>query len=459
MKVVSISDVLKHHIKIKTKITVRGWIKTKRDSKSGISFIHIYDGSCINNLQIIVPNTIKNYSEVKKLNSGCSVIILGNLEKSVGRSQIYDLYAHDIKIIGTIKNPENYPISAKNHSIEYLREVSHLRARTKIIGVISRIRHHLAQSFFSFLNQEGFLWIPTPILTSLDTEGAGEMFYVSHMKSTETLQNNQKNFFGKESYLTVSGQLNLECFACALSKVYNFGPVFRAENSNTSRHLSEFWMLEAEIAFYKLNDIIVFIKSMLKNVLENLLKTCMDDIDFLKKTVNENILSHFEYFICNNIEEIEYDDVVKILKKYENNFERKIFWGMDFFAEHEKYITEKYFKKPVIIKNFPKKIKAFYMRLNEDEKTVAAIDVLVPGIGEIIGGSQREERLKYLDNRIQEMGLIKKDYWWYRDLRRYGTVHHSGFGLGFERLLSYVTGIKNVRDVIPFPRTPKNINF
>ena len=466
MNVVSVVNILNGNITINTKVTVRGWIRSKRDSKLGFSFIMVYDGSCLNPIQVIVDSSLYNYqSEVLRLTIGCSVIVTGVVVLSVGKDQIIEIKANKINIVGWIEDPDTYPMSAKNHSLEYLREMAHLRPRTNLIGTVARIRHTLSYMIHYFFNKNGFFWVSTPLITTSDTEGAGEMFRVSTL-NVENLQLNNKgkidfnkDFFGKESFLTVSGQLNVESYASALSKVYTFGPTFRAENSNTSRHLSEFWMIEPEIAFSSLDDVLILAESMLKYLFKNILNKCIDDIAFLVKHIDKNIINRLQHFIDTDFVQIEYNNAINILMSSNQKFEKKITWGMDLSSEHERYLTDKYFKAPVVVKNYPKDIKAFYMRLNDDNITVSSMDILAPGIGEIIGGSQREERLDVLDKRLKDMNLNKENYWWYRDLRRYGTVPHSGFGLGFERLISYITGLHNVRDVIPFPRTPRNANF
>ncbi|URJ31133.1 asparagine--tRNA ligase [Blochmannia endosymbiont of Camponotus sp.] len=468
MNVVSVADILYGYISKNTEITIQGWIRTRRDSKAKISFLDIYDGSCITSLQVIACDNLYNYkNEILHLTSGCSVVIDGIVSESIGLKQRVEVIAKNIKILGWIEDPSTYPITAKNHTMRYLRKVSHLRPRTNIIGAVARIRHTLSQAIHNFMHKQGFIWVPTPIITAYDTEGNGKMFCVSTSKNQRVLHNSKEktnaydphNFFDKEAFLTVSGQLNAETYACALSKVYTFGPTFRAEYSNTNRHLSEFWMIEPEAAFMTLDDIIVLAESLLKNVILILLKERYDDIKYFVDKIDKNIISRLENFINIKFNCIEYTEAIKLLKICNKQFNIPITWGTDLFSEHEKYLSEEYFKSPVIVKNYPKSIKAFYMRLNDDNQTVASMDVLVPGIGEIIGGSQREERLSTLDQRLQENNLTQENYWWYRDLRRYGTVPHSGFGLGFERLMIYVTGIKNIRDVIPFPRTPNNINF
>lgn len=465
MHAISIIDVLNGNIPQNDKITVCGWIRTRRDSKARFSFLDLYDGSCLNSLQIIADYQLCNYkNEVLQLTSGCSVMVTGKIVKSTGIKQRIELIATKIKVLGWIDHPNTYPITAKKHTVEYLRSVSHLRPRTHIIGSITRIRNTLFQSIHNFMNNKGFLWIPTPIITASDTEGNSQMFFVSDSKpnfhdSISENKHNQQLFFGKTAYLTVSGQLNVEAYACALSKVYTFGPTFRAEHSNTNRHLAEFWMIEPEIAFADLNTIIVLAENLLKNIITILLNKNYEDIVYCSNHTKKNSISQLKNFLNSKLMHIEYTDAIHVLKSCNKHFDNKIHWGIDLFSEHEKFLSEEYFKSPVVVTNYPKDIKAFYMRLNNDNKTVSSMDILVPGIGEIIGGSQREERLSILDKRLLENKLSIKNYWWYRDLRRYGTVPHAGFGLGFERLITYITGIHNIRDVVPFPRTFKNINF
>ncbi len=466
MNTALISDIHKDDIIVNSSITICGWVRSRRDSRSGFSFITIYDGSCVYSIQVIADNTLSNYyTEILHLTIGCSVMLTGVLILSIGNKQKYEIQAKTIKILGWIENPDTYPISAKKHSMEHLREVAHLRARTNLIGVIVRIRNYVMQLLHSFFYQKNYYWIPTPIITGLNTEGSGEMFRVSTLDMNNIPKNKdgtvdfKKDFFGKESFLTVSGQLNIETYACSLSKVYTFGPTFRAENSNTSRHLAEFWMLEVESAFTNLNDVSDFAEHMLKYICQSLLRDCMPDINFLKNYIDNNIVHRLEQLLLIDFIRIDYIDAIKILLSSKMTFKKPVYLGIDLSSEHERFLVEKYFKIPVIIKNYPKELKAFYMRLNDDKKTVAAIDLLVPKIGELIGGSQREERITILDERLLELGLKKEDYWWYRDLRRYGTVPHSGFGMGFERLISYITGVSNIRDIIPFPRTVNNSHF
>ena len=465
-KVASIVDVLQGKVAIGKIVTVRGWVRTRRDSKAGLSFLAVYDGSCFDPIQAIINNDIENYeSEVLRLTTGCSVIVTGKVVESPAEGQAVELQAEKVEVTGFVEDPDTYPMAAKRHSIEYLREVAHLRPRTNIIGAIARVRHCLAQAIHRCFHEQGFYWVATPLITASDTEGAGEMFRVSTL-DLENLPRDDKgavdfsqDFFGKESFLTVSGQLNGETYACALSKIYTFGPTFRAENSNTTRHLAEFWMVEPEVAFATLADNAKLAEDMLKYVFRAVLAERKDDLKFFEKHVDKDVITRLENFVNSDFAQIDYTDAIDVLLKSGKKFEFPVSWGIDLSSEHERFLAEEYFKSPVVVKNYPKDIKAFYMRLNDDGKTVAAMDVLAPGIGEIIGGSQREERLDVLDKRMEEMGLNPEDYWWYRDLRKYGTVPHSGFGLGFERLIVYVTGVQNIRDVIPFPRAPRNANF
>ncbi|PLR39845.1 asparagine--tRNA ligase [Chimaeribacter arupi] len=466
MSVVPVVDVLQGRAAVDSEVTVRGWVRTRRDSKAGISFLAVYDGSCFNPLQAVVNNSLSNYqADVLRLTTGCSVQITGTVVASPGEGQSFELQATAVNVVGWVDDPDTYPMAAKRHSIEYLREVAHLRPRTNLIGAVARVRHTLAQAIHRFFHENGYFWVSTPLITASDTEGAGEMFRVSTLDLENLPRDDQgrvdfsEDFFGKEAFLTVSGQLNGETYACALSKVYTFGPTFRAENSNTSRHLAEFWMIEPEVAFANLDDVAGLAEKMLKYVFQAVLDERADDLAFFAERVDKDAISRLERFVSSDFAQVDYTDAIEILINSGQTFENAVSWGIDLSSEHERYLAEKHFKAPVVVKNYPKDIKAFYMRMNEDGKTVAAMDVLAPGIGEIIGGSQREERLDVLDQRLEAMGLNKEDYWWYRDLRRYGTVPHSGFGLGFERLIAYVTGVQNVRDVIPFPRTPRNASF
>ncbi|MCE9787047.1 asparagine--tRNA ligase [Shewanella chilikensis] len=466
MSIASVASVFKGEHAVGSQVTVRGWVRTRRDSKAGISFLAVYDGSCFDPIQGVVPNSLPNYNdEVLKLTAGCSVIVTGEVVESPGSGQDFELQVTQVEVTGWVEDPDTYPMAAKRHSVEHLRELAHLRPRTNIIGAVARVRNCLSQAIHRFYHENGFIWVSTPLITASDCEGAGEMFRVSTLdmenlpRTADGKVNYEEDFFGKEAFLTVSGQLNGETYACALSKIYTFGPTFRAENSNTSRHLAEFWMVEPEVAFADLNDIAGLAEAMLKYAFKAVLEERMDDLQFFAQRVDKGVIERLENFVSSDFAQVDYTDAVEILKNCGKQFEYDVEWGIDLQSEHERYLAEVHFKSPVVVKNYPKDIKAFYMRLNEDGKTVAAMDVLAPGIGEIIGGSQREERLDVLDMRLAEMNLNKEDYWWYRDLRRYGTVPHSGFGLGFERLVSYVTGVSNIRDVIPFPRAPRSANF
>ena len=462
----SVTDVLAGKYPVGTTLTVKGWIRTRRDSKAGISFLAIHDGSCFNPIQAVVPNSVANYQEeVTHLTTGCAVEVTGTIAESAGQGQDFELQATEVKVVGWVEDPDSYPMSAKRHSIEYLREYAHLRPRTNIIGAVTRVRNSLAQAIHRFFNEQGYAWIATPLITASDCEGAGEMFRVSTLDLENLPRTEQgkvdfnEDFFGKETFLTVSGQLNAEAYACAMSKVYTFGPTFRAENSNTSRHLAEFWMVEPEVAFADLDDIADLAEQMLKYVFNAVLEERMDDLTFFAQRIDKDAIIRLQNFVSQDFAQVDYTEAVEILQQSGKKFEFDVEWGIDLSSEHERYLAEQHFKAPVVVKNYPKDIKSFYMKLNEDGKTVAAMDVLAPGIGEIIGGSQREEQLDKLDERMVDMGLNPEDYGWYRDLRRYGTVPHSGFGLGFERLVAYVTGMGNVRDVIAFPRTPRHADF
>jgi asparaginyl-tRNA synthetase len=466
MVIASVDEILKGKFKIGDTIRVRGWIRTRRDTKAGCSFLAVHDGSCFNPIQVVAPNTLANYeNEVLHLTTGCSVIADGTIVQSCGKGQDFEIQATNVTVCGYVEDPNTYPMSPKRHSVEYLRENAHLRARTNIMGAVLRVRNCLAQAIHRFFNERGFIWLSTPIITASDCEGAGEMFRLTtlDMKNPPLTDdgkiNYKEDFFGKEAFLTVSGQLNAETVACAMSKVYTFGPTFRAENSNTTRHLAEFWMVEPEVAFYDLNDNAKLAEDMLKYVFKAVLEERRDDMEFFAERVDPQVITRLENFINSDFAQIDYTDAIEVLKNCGKKFEYPVEWGIDLQSEHERYLAEEHFKSPVVVKNYPKDIKAFYMRLNDDGKTVAAMDVLAPGIGEIIGGSQREERLEVLDQRLKELDLDPTNYWWYRDLRRYGSVVHSGFGLGFERLIVYVTGMGNVRDVIPFPRTVNNADF
>ena len=466
MSVIAITDILAGKYPVNESITIHGWIRTRRDSKAGISFLAVHDGSCFDAIQAIAPNNLDNYqTDILKLTTGAAVKITGILVESPGQGQSFELQAEQVEVLGLVEDPDTYPMAAKRHSIEFLREQAHLRPRTNIGGAVTRVRNTLAQAVHRFLHSKGYFWISTPLITGSDCEGAGEMFRVSTLDMENLPLNDQgkvdynQDFFGKETFLTVSGQLNVETYCCALSKVYTFGPTFRAENSNTTRHLAEFWMIEPEIAFAELSDAADLAEEMLKYVFQAVLEERADDMAFFQQRVDKTVVDRLNSVINNDFVRLDYTDAITILENCGKKFENKVAWGVDLNSEHERYLAEEHFNGPVVLQNYPKDIKSFYMRLNDDGKTVAAMDILAPGIGEIIGGSQREERLDVLDARLAEMNLDPADYSWYRDLRRYGTVPHSGFGLGFERLVAYATGMQNVRDVIPFPRTPNNAAF
>jgi len=460
-----IVDVLKGKYAVGESVTVKGWVRTRRDSKAGLSFIALHDGSCFDPVQVIALNSLSNYADIQRLTAGCSLSVTGTVKESQGQGQSLEIDATEVDVVGLVENPDTYPMAAKRHSIEYLREYAHLRPRTNVIGAITRVRNCLSQAIHRFFHEKGYYWISTPILTASDTEGAGEMFRVSTLDMMNLPHDDKGNvdysedFFGKETYLTVSGQLNVETYCTAMSKVYTFGPTFRAENSNTSRHLAEFWMIEPEVAFADLSDVAQLAEDMLKYVCKAVLEELPDDMAFFAQRIKKDAIERLESLVNSEFVRMDYTDAIEILQNCGKTFEFPVEWGIDLSSEHERYLAEEHVGAPIIMQNYPKDIKAFYMRINDDGKTVAAMDVLAPGIGEIIGGSQREERLDVFDARLEEMELSKEDYAWYRDLRRYGTVPHSGFGLGFERLVAYVTGMQNVRDVIPFPRTPGNASF
>jgi asparaginyl-tRNA synthetase len=466
MTVLSIADFLAGKAAVGSEITVNGWVRTRKDSKGGFSFINLHDGSCFDMLQVVADGQLPNYQDdVLRLTTGCSVSVTGKVVESQGQKQSFELHATQLKVLGWVDDPATYPIQPKPHSMEFLRENAHLRPRTNIIGAMTRVRNCLAQAIHRFFHEQGFFWVHTPIITASDCEGAGEMFRVSTLdlqnlpRTPDGQIDFKEDFFGKETFLTVSGQLNVETYCSALSKVYTFGPTFRAENSNTSRHLAEFWMVEPEVAFADLSQNADLAEALLKYIFKAVLDERSDDMAFFNQRVDNTVINRLEQIVNQSFERMEYTDAIEILKKSGKKFEFPVEWGVDLQSEHERYLAEEHVGRPIVLMNYPKDIKAFYMRLNDDNKTVAAMDVLAPGIGEIIGGSQREERLDVLDQRIDEMGLPKENYWWYRDLRRYGTVPHSGFGLGFERTVAYATGIANIRDVIPFPRTPGHADF
>jgi asparaginyl-tRNA synthetase len=466
MKVVRIQEIHAGAHAAGEQVEIRGWVRTRRDSKAGLSFVAVHDGSGFHPVQVVAPAGLPNYeSEVLALTSGASLIVRGTIKASEGKGQAWEIAADEVIVVGLVDDPETYPMQPKPHSVEFLREKAHLRVRTNLMGAVMRVRHTLSQAVHRFFDERGFYWVHTPIITGADAEGAGEMFRVSTLDMANPPRTDKgeidwsKDFFGKQTNLTVSGQLNVETYCLALSRVYTFGPTFRAENSNTKRHLAEFWMIEPEIAFADLNDDADLAEDFLKYLFRAALERNADDMEFFAERVQKDAITRLSSFVDSSFERIDYTEAIRILERCGEKFEFPVSWGMDLQSEHERYLAEKHVGRPVVVMNYPKDIKAFYMRLNDDGRTVAAMDVLAPGIGEIIGGSQREDRLDVLDSRIASMGLNRDDYWWYRDLRRYGSVPHAGFGLGFERTVSYVTGVENVRDVIPFPRTPRNADF
>ncbi len=457
------ADILAGRAPAGTPVTVRGWVRTRRDSKAGISFVHVGDGSSFHPVQVVAPSTLSNYAtEVLHLTAGCAVEATGAVVPSPAKGQPFEMQASAIRVVGGVDDPDSYPIQPKPHTLEFLREVAHLRPRTNVIGAVTRVRHALAQATHRFFDERGFLWVNTPIITASDAEGAGELFRVSTLdlmnlpRQPDGGVDFSADFFGREAFLTVSGQLNVEAYCLAMSKVYTFGPTFRAENSNTSRHLAEFWMIEPEIAFADLADNADLAEALLKHLLASVLAERADDMAFFDERIEKGLIAKLQGIVDSDFVRMDYTEAIAILERSGARFEFPVRWGIDLQSEHERYLAETHVRKPVIVMNYPKEIKAFYMRVNDDGRTVAAMDVLAPGIGEIIGGSQREERLDVLDARLAETGLDREHYGWYRDLRRYGSVPHAGFGLGFERTLAYVTGLANVRDVIPFPRTPGN---
>jgi asparaginyl-tRNA synthetase len=428
--------------------------------------VNVSDGSSFHPVQVVAPSALPNYAnEVLRLTAGCAVEASGTIVPSPAKGQPWEMQASEIKVVGWVEEPDAYPIQPKPHTLEFLREVAHLRPRTNVIGAATRVRHTVAKAIHRFFDDRGFFWIATPIITASDAEGAGSLFRVStlDLANLPRAQNGKvdfaQDFFGRETYLTVSGQLNVEAYCLALSKVYTFGPTFRAENSNTSRHLAEFWMVEPEIAFAGLAEDADLAEALLKHIFKAVLAERQDDMAFFEERIEKGVIAKLQGIVDAEFARMDYTEAIQVLERSKEKFEFPVKWGIDLQSEHERYLTERHAKKPVIVMNYPKGIKAFYMRLNDDGRTVAAMDVLAPGIGEIIGGSQREERLEVLDARMAEAGLDRERYGWYRDLRRYGSVPHAGFGLGFERTVAYVTGLSNVRDAIPFPRTPGNAKY
>ena len=461
---------------IGSQATLQGWVRTRRDSKGGFSFLELNDGSCLANIQVIADADLPNYeSEIKRLSAGCSVTIHGEIKASGGKGQATEMQAVEVIVHGWA-DPEEYPLQKKRHSMEKLREWAHLRPRTNTFGAVMRVRNQICCSIHDFFQENDFLYTHTPIITASDCEGAGEMFRVTTLDLADVPKNQEgavdfeQDFFDRPSYLTVSGQLEGEIYATALGKIYTFGPTFRAENSNTSRHLAEFWMVEPEMAFFDLEDNMHLAEDFLKRIVNDVLSNCEEDIDFFQKRIDNTVQETLEAVASQAFQRLSYTDAIELLEKSGEKFEHPVSWGTDLQSEHERFLTEKHFKVPVILHDYPASIKPFYMKINgdmkvndqglsEQGKTVRAMDVLVPRVGEIIGGSQREDRLEVLEARMTKQGIIPDDYWWYLDLRRYGTVPHSGFGLGLERMVQFVTGMANIRDVIPFPRTPGNAEF
>ena len=446
-------------------VVLEGWVRTRRDSKAGFSFIELNDGSCFGNVQVLAPNTLANYETgVLALTAGSSVRIEGLVKESPGAGQATEVEAARVELLGTC-DAETYPLQKKRHSLEFLREKAHLRCRTNTFGAVARVRNRVSYSIHQFFQEEGFYYFHAPIITASDCEGAGQMFQATTLDQNDLPRDAagrvdcSKDFFGRPAYLTVSGQLEAETFACGLGRCYTFGPTFRAENSNTSRHLSEFWMIEPEAAFFDLTDDMDLAERFIKRIIGDVLRDCGEDMEFFNKQIDTTLIETLRNVLDNEFVRLSYTEAVDILLQSGKKFEFKVEWGADIQSEHERYLSETHFKKPVILYDYPREIKAFYMRLNDDGKTVAAMDVLVPKIGEIIGGSQREERLDVLEERMRDQKLDPENYWWYTDLRRYGSVPHSGFGLGLERMVMFVTGVTNIRDVIPYPRTPGSCEF
>jgi asparaginyl-tRNA synthetase len=442
---------------------VQGWVRTKREAK-GLTFLEVNDGSSLQGLQVVVSQDLPDYDRiVKQISTGASVGVEGVLVASPGKGQSIEMQARSVEIFG-VADPEVYPLQKKRHSFEFLRTIAHLRPRTNTFGAVFRVRNACSYAIHQFFQERGFLWVHTPVITASDCEGAGEMFAVTtidlpKLAAASKPVDYEQDFFGKPTFLTVSGQLEAEIMAMAFSNVYTFGPTFRAENSNTSRHLAEFWMIEPEMAFCDLEGDADLAEDFLKYIFSYVLESCPDDMAFFQERISDQVMPNAQKIINEKFERISYTEAIKLLEHSSKDFEFPVKWGLDLQSEHERYLAEDLFKKPVVVMDYPTEIKAFYMRLDDSGKPVRAMDVLAPGIGEIIGGSQREERLDVLETRIKSVGLNPEDYWWYMDLRRYGTVPHAGFGLGFERLVQFITGMGNIRDVIPFPRSPLNADF
>ncbi|MCH7990356.1 MAG: asparagine--tRNA ligase [Planctomycetes bacterium] len=443
---------------------VKGWVRTRRDSKQGFSFVELNDGSCMKNLQVVIDGSVPGYDEtIKHVSTGSSISVNGELKESPGKGQRIELHASSLQLLGKA-DPETFPLQKKRHSFEFLREIAHLRPRTNTFGAIARVRNAVSASIHNFFQSRGFLYIHTPIITTSDCEGAGEMFQVTtldlaRLAQLQTEVDFTQDFFGKRASLTVSGQLEAEIFATSLGDCYTFGPTFRAENSNTTRHLSEFWMIEPEMPFYELDDNMQLAEEFIQTIIRDVLENCAEDMEFFNLRIDKTVLETLNNILDHQFIRLPYTEAIEVLKNSGQDFEYPVDWGKDLQSEHERFLTEQHFKQPVILFDYPRSIKPFYMRCNDDGKTVRAMDVLVPRVGEIIGGSQREERLDVLTERLTECNLDPEDYWWYLDLRRYGTVPHSGFGLGLDRTIQLVTGMTNIRDVVPFPRTPKNAEF
>jgi len=460
-----IADILAGGVPVGASVVVQGWVRTRRDSKAGLSFVQLSDGSCFAALQVIADAGLANYeAEIRRVTTGCSVEVHGVLVASPAVGQAVELKATSVHVVGWVDDPETYPMQQKQHTMEYLREQGHMRPRTNVIGAVTRVRNTLAFAVHRFFQERGFSWIHTPIITGSDAEGAGQMFRISTLDTAnlpltpEGAVDYAQDFFGKPAHLTVSGQLNVEAYCLAMSKVYTFGPTFRAENSQTRRHLAEFWMIEPEVAFNDLAANADLAGEFLQFIFRAVLNERQDDLAFFAQRVDKTCVERLTRFVDASFERMDYTEAVDRLLKSTAKFEFPVAWGIDLQSEHERWLCEQV-GRPIVVMNYPKDIKAFYMRQNEDGRTVAAMDVLAPGVGEIIGGSQREERLDVLDARIVAMGLDPADYWWYRDLRRYGTVPHAGFGLGFERAVMYATGVENIRDVIPYPRAAGQLEF
>lgn len=460
----AIADLIKNILASENEkeLKVNAWVRTKRDSKK-FTFLELNDGSCLSNLQVIVDETVTDYEKLKDVTTGASISVSGKLTKSLGKGQKWEVHADSFKIFGLA--PKDYPLQKKGHSFEFLREISHLRPRSNLFGAVFRLRSRIAYSVHKFYNERDFNYVHTPIITASDCEGAGELFKVSTLSFENAPKNKDqsvdydKDFFAKPTYLTVSGQLEGEVFATALSRIYTFGPTFRAENSNTPRHAAEFWMIEPEMAFYDIYDNMDLAEEFVKYIVKDILANCQEDLSIFAKFVDKSLMERLKFVVENSFERLTYESAINILSESGKKFEFPVKWGIDLQTEHERYLSEEHFKKPVIVYNYPKEIKPFYMRKNDDDKTVAAMDVIVPMVGELIGGSQREERYDVLKENFKEHDLPESEYWWYLDTRKFGTVPHSGFGLGFERLIMFVTGMQNIRDVIPFARTPRNAEF